>query len=296
MNQNWTHFVKSIQSNEQIFHLLLLIGNQENLTSASIDYLLANLPEKHTVDSFDLANEKLTRNDFVEWVNKLYFTNVEKANFHFVVIKNIDLAHPSLINSFLKIIEEPPKGIKFIFSAKNELKTLPTIRSRSQIFYFNEKQDEIAIKNDLDVWKKSEFNLFFSKIFTNVNDAQKYLENFDDQILLKIETALAQIGRKNFFVILELDKLILKNNAYIILNFLLHFFLALVSGVFNKFPSTTKKVLLKVKKSNNYETMCLEIIKITNKLLLSLDTNENFQIQKQNFLVRLNRIIDKFYE
>lgn len=296
MNEKWTLFVKNIQSNEQLFHLLLLISNQENLTSDAIDYLLANLPDKYTVDSFDLANEKWTRVDFVEWMNKLYFTNLEKVDFHFVIIKNIDLAHPSLVNSFLKIIEEPPKGVKFIFSSKNEFKVLPTIRSRSQIFYFNEKENQNIVKDNLDAWKPSEYNVFFSNIFTSTSEAQQHLENFNNDILVELEITLVQIGKQAFNFILDLDELLTKDNAYIILNFLMHFFLALASGISNKLASNTKKYLHKIRKCNDYEQMCLEIIQVTDKLLQSLNTNENFQIQKQNYLVRLNKIIDKFYE
>lgn len=296
MNKNWMHFVKNIQSNEQIFHLLLLISYQENLISEAINYLLVNLPEKYTIDTFDLASEKLTRNDFAEWVNKLYFTNLGKSKFHFVIIKNIDLAHPSLTNSFLKIIEEPPKGIKFIFSAKSEWKTLSTIRSRSQIFYFNTFEDKDDLKQSLDILRPSDYNLFFSWIFSNSSQAQKFLENFNDQILEQIETSLTQIGKKNASLILNLDKIITKDNANIVLYFLVYFFLSLATGVFNRLPLSTKKVLYKIKKSNNYQQMSLEIIKTIDKLQLSLGTNENFQIQKQNFLVCLNKIIDKFYE
>lgn len=46
------------------------------------------------------------------------------------IINNVDVSMEAAQNKLLKIIEEPPKNVRFLISAKNEQRVLPTIKSR----------------------------------------------------------------------------------------------------------------------------------------------------------------------
>lgn len=58
--------------------------------------------------------------------------NVKPVNlpFKIFIINNIDVSMEAAQNKLLKVIEEPPKNVRFLISAKNEQRVLATIKSR----------------------------------------------------------------------------------------------------------------------------------------------------------------------
>ncbi|MFV0275279.1 MAG: DNA polymerase III subunit gamma/tau [Bacilli bacterium] len=69
----------------------------------------------------------------------------------------IDEAHmltTSAFNAFLKILEEPPKNVKFILATTELDKIIDTIKSRCQIINFNKVTQENIIKNLNSIAKK----------------------------------------------------------------------------------------------------------------------------------------------
>jgi DNA polymerase III subunit delta' len=69
-----------------------------------------------------------------------------------VVLHDVEKMTIEAANSFLKLLEEPPKGLVFILLTANISSILPTIKSRSQMLYFSqltsENVKEILIKQD----------------------------------------------------------------------------------------------------------------------------------------------------
>ena len=54
--------------------------------------------------------------------------------------------HPNAANSLLKVIEEPQSEAYIFFLTSDEEKILPTIRSRTQIFYFQKQVTRLALQ------------------------------------------------------------------------------------------------------------------------------------------------------
>lgn len=53
------------------------------------------------------------------------------------IISGIDRMQEAAANAFLKILEEPPKGLVFILTTQSELSLLPTIISRTRVLRFS---------------------------------------------------------------------------------------------------------------------------------------------------------------
>lgn len=59
------------------------------------------------------------------------------------IIEQAEKMHPNAANSLLKVIEEPQSEVYIFFLTSDEEKMLPTIRSRTQIFYFKKQEEKL---------------------------------------------------------------------------------------------------------------------------------------------------------
>ena len=73
--------------------------------------------------------EKLLVSDSNEIVDEVFIKPTNKENKVFI-IENIDLSTTEAQNKLLKVLEEPPKNVYFLISAKQANRVLPTIKSR----------------------------------------------------------------------------------------------------------------------------------------------------------------------
>ena len=62
------------------------------------------------------------------------------------IIEQAEKMHPNAANSLLKVIEEPQSEAYIFFLTSDEEKILPTIRSRTQIFYFQKQVTSLALQ------------------------------------------------------------------------------------------------------------------------------------------------------
>lgn len=69
--------------------------------------------------------------------------------FRFVVIEDAEVLNVQAANALLKVIEEPPKGVHFIFITSLLSALLSTVRSRSQVYRFGGLTAEqmLSVKN-----------------------------------------------------------------------------------------------------------------------------------------------------
>ncbi len=105
-------------------------------------------------------------NNGVEEVRKLRENAIyrpARARFKIYIIDEVHMLSTSAFNALLKILEEPPGHVKFIFATTEPNKVIPTIQSRCQRFDFNNispadiatqlkfvlKQESIKFEEDL---------------------------------------------------------------------------------------------------------------------------------------------------
>ena len=62
------------------------------------------------------------------------------------IIEQAEKMHPNAANSLLKVIEEPQSEAYIFFLTSDEEKILPTIRSRTQVFYFQKQVARLALQ------------------------------------------------------------------------------------------------------------------------------------------------------
>lgn len=181
LKENQPLFLKLINNEiqkKEIPHSFLLVGKD---TKIPLEYLTMALicdeqpPCEECIDCkrikekvypdiiyFDGCEESIKKEN-VEFIrNEFNKVSVEgKARIY--VLENIEYSTESAMNSLLKVLEEPSKGIYAIFTTKNKNKILPTIISRCQVLDLQTKSDEKIADNlkDLDL-SQEEINILSS--------------------------------------------------------------------------------------------------------------------------------------
>ena len=79
--------------------------------------------------------------------------------FKIYIIDEIHMLSSAAFNALLKILEEPPSYVKFIFATTEFHKILPTIVSRCQRFEFRSIQDVTIIKKLLNISSSEKINI-----------------------------------------------------------------------------------------------------------------------------------------
>lgn len=126
---------------------LLLVSNDDK----KINNKLKTLIDKNSF-FFRIEPEK-KEYSIVEIKNLHRETSIFNKSKRIYFLKNFHQSSIEAQNSFLKLLEEPPKNVLFILTTDNENKLLPTIISRVKVIYLgrNEKLKlSLDAKNRLD--------------------------------------------------------------------------------------------------------------------------------------------------
>lgn len=129
---------------------------------------------------FDLLvfeGKEMKKQQVIDLVNRYNKSGIEACNIRVYVIKNIEYASKSILNSLLKFVEEPPKGVYAIFTTRNYSAVIPTIRSRCFTIYL--PKDERAVEEYLNTKDISSLEKqLIKKCFHEFESLKKYYDKF----------------------------------------------------------------------------------------------------------------------
>ncbi|MBQ7399503.1 MAG: hypothetical protein IJW06_03455 [Clostridia bacterium] len=150
------------------------------------------------------ADEKTGVDDIRSIVSEAYLATNE-ADFKVFILEDADEYNVQSQNALLKIIEEPPQGVKFILTASSQGAILPTVRSRVcsvsgsvrdiESIIAEVKKSKPSLSDEqiktlsyfVEGYEKADIkNLDEAKIFDYVNKAQLYLSAKDSGILMSL--------------------------------------------------------------------------------------------------------------
>lgn len=291
------HFSKIIATQNNLFHAYLIASLNEEKINNYVETLLhkVGIDLKKTnlnLKSLDIK-ENIVKSDVIKAFNDLYFSSFSEQNDKILLIKNIDLANTSILNSILKTLEEPPKNTIIILTTQHIERVLPTIKSRCQVFNIYE-DDKKQILNSLNKENNFyEYNTLFVNIFSSLKEIKNNITDDNTKLLSEIEKSLEKNYKQTNQLINFIYNKLTKENAFFFLSVIKLFFFSVLSKDFSIFPSFWKDNLKnwenKLKqKEKNFDTKYFEIIDLTNTLIQSLETAQNFILQKNSFLVNLS--------
>ncbi|WP_215738613.1 AAA family ATPase [Mesomycoplasma hyorhinis] len=288
------HFSKIIATQEQLFHAFLIASLNEDNIDKNVEILLHKVgvnPNKNNLN-FQMFDVKKTlhKSEILSAFNDLYFSSFTQQDEKVLLIKNIDLANTSILNAILKTLEEPPKNTLIILTTTHIDKVLPTIRSRCQVFNFYEdnKKEILEILNKEN--KAFEYNTLFVNIYSGLEQVKRNINDENLKLLKKIQQTLNKHYKSNLELINFFYKKLTKENALFLLSILKLFFFSIFAKDFSIFPSFWKDIFrnwenrLKQQK-DKFAPKHFEIISLIENFIQSLETAQNFTLQKNNFLV-----------
>ncbi len=158
-------------------HALLLTGEE----GSGKLYLAKWLAEQMELPFYILEAEEGKSSITIEQVRTLYSLTRTGSSL-LVIVKDAGSLSREAQNAFLKLLEEPPKGVLFALTASSQSAVLPTIRSRSQ---------EIKViapkKDDLRAYIAENFSIdpteLSSLIYTAKGLPGKLINQLEDETL-----------------------------------------------------------------------------------------------------------------
>ncbi|AAZ53634.2 DNA polymerase III subunit delta' [Mesomycoplasma hyopneumoniae] len=284
---NWSSFLYNLDKNGKIPHAILLISNYPNLLDSKINEFLEIFEHKYEIFLYDIFDKNLSKQEFLEDINKLYFSTFADSQSKIFILKNIEKTHISLLNSLLKILEDPPKSTYFLLIAKSQNLVIPTIVSRCQVFWFTEFDRQKDLKKKLDQWKETPYNSVYAKIFSNFETAITSIAKISENDLVKFESLFNNLAKKKFEFLIFLNNILTKENALILVKMLVFYSKSIFLNKPKKNSKNSKKGTFM---PENFKKIT-KVMQSSHKFLTTLDQNENFNVQKSAFLVRLNIIL-----
>lgn len=129
---------------------------------------------------FDLLifdGKEVKKQEVLDLMSRYSRAGLESCNIRIYVIKNIEYASKYILNSLLKFVEEPPKGVYAIFTTRNYNAVLPTIRSRCFSLYL--PRDDQSVNDYLNTKNMSDADkALVKKCFHELDSLKTYFDKF----------------------------------------------------------------------------------------------------------------------
>jgi len=124
-----------VRSLEHLTHPDLLVLDQLWMEEACDDWDIiaktSNVPQEHRSKAPKAKTDSISIDDIRALQHRLYETGT--GTWRCCVIRSMERMQAAAANAFLKILEEPPKGLVFILTTQSFSSLLPTIKSRARV-------------------------------------------------------------------------------------------------------------------------------------------------------------------
>ena len=227
--------------------------------------------------------DKLLVSDSNEIVSECY---IKPANLPYKIflLNNFDISTEEAQNKLLKVLEEPPKNVYFILSAKSEERVLPTIKSRCEkIKIAPLSQNEISTICDDKLACALGEGYAGKTLALSKNEELKQIADFGVSLLTELKSSKDIINFSKKFVEL-------KDN----INLILKVVLLAIEDIIKIKCESENLVKLKmyiedlklVEPEFSIQALC-EISKMISNFLQRLEFNANLNVATDNLLLKM---------
>ncbi|VEU75578.1 DNA polymerase III subunit delta [Mycoplasmopsis maculosa] len=265
-----------INLNEILIYIINKI-NYEKIDSLNIETLPGNIL---------FFEKELSKEKIVSVLENSTLSSFSENQLKIIILKDVDLASNSTLNSLLKSIEEPSSNTIFILTTNYINKILPTIKSRSIILKI-EKLNKIDLQKEfIEKGYSKESSWFFSNIFDDYFYSQDILEENSFDLINELINNFEKSFKNKNFLYAFLAKYS-KKDSFKKLKILLLSLRFIITWKFNFFNETTfyfKGFKSKLLKANiDY----FSFFKALDKYLSIENNNFNYFLQVENLFIEL---------
>ncbi|CAL59384.1 DNA polymerase III subunit tau [Mycoplasmopsis agalactiae] len=266
----------NIDINESLIYFINRVNNSQ-ITSLNEQELPANVM---------FFNEDLSKSKIVSVMENSTLASFVQNAYKIIILKEIDKASNASLNALLKNIEEPSSDTIFLLTTRNINSVLPTIQSRSIVINIKapsylDIEAELINKN-----YPKEQAWFFSYVFNDLSQSEKYLNNDSYELVLNLLEAVNKSFKEKYHLYVFLTKFSKKENKNT-MAFLVLCLKFIFSWIWNKFSLKNplmKKVASKLKEAKiDYFALFTTI----DEYLESLESNENYFLQTERMLTKI---------
>ncbi|CBH40982.1 DNA polymerase III subunit delta' [Mycoplasmopsis agalactiae] len=266
----------NIDINESLIYFINRVNNSQ-ITSLNEQELPANVM---------FFNEDLSKSKIVSVMENSTLASFVQNAYKIIILKEIDKASNASLNALLKNIEEPSSDTIFLLTTRNINAVLPTIQSRSIVINvkapsYLDIEAELINKN-----YPKEQAWFFSYVFNDLSQSEKYLNNDSYELVLNLLEAVNKSFKEKYHLYVFLTKFSKKENKNT-MAFLALCLKFIFSWIWNKFSFKNplmKKVASKLKDAKiDYFALFTAI----DEYLDSLESNENYFLQTERMLTKI---------
>lgn len=266
----------NIDINESLIYFINRINNSQ-ITSLNEQELPANVI---------FFNEDLSKSKIVSVMENSTLASFVQNAYKIIILKEIDKASNASLNALLKNIEEPSSDTIFLLTTRNINAVLPTIQSRSIVINvkapsYLDIEAELINKN-----YPKEQAWFFSYVFNDLSQSEKYLNNDSYELVLNLLEAVNKSFKEKYHLYVFLTKFSKKENKNT-MAFLALCLKFIFSWIWNKF--SFKNPLMKKVASKLRETKIdyFALFTAIDEYLESLESNENYFLQTERMLTKI---------
>ena len=265
---------------------IIVCDNDKCMNAKTIEEL--NYPDLLFINP---ENNLITKESIISMIKIMSNTSLVINKKKILLIKDIDLGNKYSLNSLLKYIEEPSKNTHIIMTTNKIDALLPTIKSRAQNIMVK-RQTTIEIINDLLANKiDPQYIRLFANIFPNADkvkemDYKKFEKTYSD-ILDALKKGIDNSEKMKIALSLSITK----ENILYAISILEYFYFqvqTMIEDEYPLFPNHTSLI-------NKYKKNKIEYSEIQNYISLlkiSFMNKGNFNLQKENFLIKLVSIYE----
>lgn len=266
---------------------IMICNNEKCMNAKTISEL--NYPDLLLINP---ENNLISKESIISTIKSMSNTSLVIDQKKILLIKDIDLGNKYSLNSLLKYIEDPSKNTHIIMTTNRADLLLPTIKSRAQNIMVKRQNRKEIIADLLENKIEDKYIGLFANVFPNAEKAKEVdLKKFN-KIYLDVLNSL-EIGIKNSEKMkIELNKIITKENILDVICILEYFYFQIQTVIEDEFPLFPNHSAL-INKYKKHDIDYSEIQTEIATLKKSFTDKGNFNLQKENFLIRLLNIYER---
>ncbi len=294
VSENLKKILDNSVNNNRLSHCYLFSSSSSIDIDESLIYFI-NKINKSEINSLDEQNlpanvmffsDDLSKAKILSVMENSTLASFVQDTYKIIILKEIDKASNASLNALLKSIEEPSDDTIFLLTTKNLSAVLQTILSRSVVINLK-PPSSLEIESELlSKGFEKEQAWFYSHIFTDISQVEKYISNNSYDLVLSLLEAINNSFKERYFLYVFLTRFSKKDKKDT-MTFIVLCLKFIFSWIWNQF--SFKNPLMK-KVASKLKTAKIDFFALftgLDEFINCLDSNENYFLQTERMLTKV---------
>lgn len=215
--ENAIAYLESIIASGRIPHALLFTGTR-GIGKTTLARIFGKTLE---VDAHDIYEIDAASNNGVDGVRKLIDevnTLPLSSQYKIYILDEIHMFSKPAFNALLKVLEEPPKHVIFVFATTELHKIIPTIISRCQVIQLKKPSDAIIAEQVISIAEREGYTVNLESALLIAHRASG---SFRDALVVLDQVLEQSLGKD--ITIADIERIGIRMTNHLVIDFLKYF-------------------------------------------------------------------------